>query len=117
MPSGGGLTGGRSTSDRRTRANESREPEHRPHAGAAADPATRSAAPVGATATLRAVSPAVHVSDATMTYGSATIGATPALGPLSLPVEASEIVSVIGPSGCGKTTLLRLIAGLATPTS
>jgi len=36
---------------------------------------------------------------------------------LSFTFGAGEFVCVIGPSGCGKTTTLRLIAGLAQPTS
>lgn len=35
---------------------------------------------------------------------------------VSFGISAGEFVSVIGPSGGGKTTLLSLIAGLATPT-
>src|ERR1700751_152807 len=35
-----------------------------------------------------------------------------ALSNISLSVAAGELVSLIGPSGCGKATLLRLIAGL-----
>src|SRR5246127_776037 len=40
-----------------------------------------------------------------------------ALGPLDLDVPSGEFVSLLGPSGCGKSTALRLIAGLAAPTS
>jgi NitT/TauT family transport system ATP-binding protein len=36
---------------------------------------------------------------------------------LSLEVRKSEFVAVVGPSGYGKSTLLRLIAGLLRPTS
>ena len=36
---------------------------------------------------------------------------------MSLEIEAGDFVSFIGQSGCGKTTILRMIAGLETPTS
>ena len=41
-------------------------------------------------------------------------GATPVLGPLDLTLEEGETVAVTGPSGIGKSTLLRIIAGLDT---
>jgi NitT/TauT family transport system ATP-binding protein len=37
------------------------------------------------------------------------------LGPVSLEIAEGEIVSWIGASGCGKTTLLRILAGLDQP--
>lgn len=40
-----------------------------------------------------------------------------ALQDVSLSVKQGEFLSIIGSSGCGKTTLLRLIAGLDTPES
>src|ERR671916_2387079 len=40
-----------------------------------------------------------------------------ALRDLTFSVEASERVGVVGRSGCGKTTLLRCIAGLLEPTA
>jgi NitT/TauT family transport system ATP-binding protein len=40
----------------------------------------------------------------------------PALRDVSLAVEASEFLCIVGQSGCGKTTLLNLVAGFLTPT-
>ena len=39
----------------------------------------------------------------------------PALRDVSLAVEASEFLCIVGQSGCGKTTLLNLVAGFLTP--
>jgi sulfonate transport system ATP-binding protein len=39
-----------------------------------------------------------------------------ALERVSLSVEAGEIVTLVGGSGCGKTTLMRLVSGLEAPT-
>lgn len=43
--------------------------------------------------------------------------ATVALRDFSLRVEAGGFVSVLGRSGCGKSTMLNLLAGLTTPSS
>ena len=40
-----------------------------------------------------------------------------ALHNLTFTAGTGEFISVIGPTGCGKTTLLRIIAGLEAPTS
>ena len=42
---------------------------------------------------------------------------TLALDGVSFSVAAGEFISIIGPSACGKSTLLRLIAGLDFPSS
>lgn len=39
----------------------------------------------------------------------------PVINDLSLEVEEGEFLVIVGPSGIGKTTLLRLVAGLETP--
>jgi sulfonate transport system ATP-binding protein len=41
----------------------------------------------------------------------------PALGPVDLVLDAGRIAAVIGRSGTGKSTLLRLLAGLETPSA
>jgi NitT/TauT family transport system ATP-binding protein len=40
-----------------------------------------------------------------------------AIDKLNVRVEAGHFVTIVGPSGCGKTTLLRMAAGLETPSN
>ena len=48
---------------------------------------------------------------------SKRFGGRNVLRPLTIEIPSRQFVAVIGRSGCGKTTLLRLIAGLETPSS
>ena len=56
--------------------------------------------------------PAVKVENVTKTFGTASV-----LEDISFDVAESEIVVLLGASGSGKTTILRIIAGLETPDS
>lgn len=42
---------------------------------------------------------------------------SPAIDNLSINIKGGEIIGLIGPDGAGKTTLIRLISGLITPSS
>lgn len=51
-----------------------------------------------------------------MQYGEAHRSVL-ALTNVNLELQRNEIVALLGPSGCGKSTTLRMLAGLAQPTS
>ena len=67
-------------------------------------------------------SPVVRVTGLDYAYarrdsGRAVAPASHILSSLDIDIYPGEFVSLIGQSGCGKTTLLRIIAGLVVPTS
>ena len=53
----------------------------------------------------------LHCQDITKKYGGLT-----ALDNLNLTVESGKIIGLLGPNGSGKTTFIKLINGLLTPT-
>ncbi len=56
-----------------------------------------------------------HVSQ-TYSKGSGEPGST-VLQDVSLTLRSGEIIALLGRSGCGKSSLLRIVAGLSRPTS
>lgn len=56
--------------------------------------------------------PIVRVENVTKTFGN-----TYAVDDISLNIHRGEFFSLLGASGCGKTTLLRMLGGFETPTS
>ena len=59
----------------------------------------------------------LEITGVSRTYTDDENNAVEALRDINLSVNRGEFVSLIGSSGCGKTTLLRLIAGLDKPQS
>ena len=58
----------------------------------------------------------LRIQGAAKTYASQS-GSCTALLPVTSEVRAGEFISLVGPSGCGKTTLLKMCAGLITPSA
>lgn len=56
--------------------------------------------------------PKIRVRDLAKSYGDKEV-----FRDLTFDVGEREVVSIVGASGCGKTTLLRCVVGLVTPTS
>ncbi len=56
--------------------------------------------------------PMIKLNNITHAYGAKSV-----LHDLTLNVEANQLTCLLGGSGCGKTTILRLIAGLEIPVS
>ena len=54
----------------------------------------------------------ISIKDLTFSYGGQDV-----LKNINLEIKDGELHSLLGLSGCGKTTLLRLVAGFLTPTS
>lgn len=57
----------------------------------------------------------IEIKDVNRTYIDDKDNIVEALKDINLTIQRGEFVSIIGSSGCGKTTLLRLIAGLDVP--
>ncbi len=69
------------------------------------------AAPTAATAS--AAAPFLQIQDVVKDFGGGAV----AVNHVSIDIAKGEIFALLGSSGCGKTTLLRMLAGFETPTS
>ena len=59
----------------------------------------------------------IRITNLTMRYRTVSGDSVLALDRVSLAIRPREFVCVVGTSGCGKTTLLRIIAGLVRHTA
>jgi len=65
--------------------------------------------------TIAARAPLIAATGVAKTYRTADGGTIEALAPSNLSIDDGEFVAIVGPTGCGKSTLMRLIAGLVEP--
>jgi NitT/TauT family transport system ATP-binding protein len=61
--------------------------------------------------------PSIELRRASRSFVTPTGATIPAIRDVDLAVAAGEFCAVVGPTGCGKSTTLSLISGLAPPTS
>jgi NitT/TauT family transport system ATP-binding protein len=57
----------------------------------------------------------IRLAEVAKTHESQRGESVEALAPVSLEVRENEFVSLVGPSGCGRSTLLKIVAGLVAP--
>jgi NitT/TauT family transport system ATP-binding protein len=62
--------------------------------------------------------PAIHLGDVSKVFGvSGSKGSYRAVDRLNLDVRTGEMLAILGKTGCGKSTIFNMIAGLTEPTS
>jgi NitT/TauT family transport system ATP-binding protein len=61
--------------------------------------------------------PIAALDGVSVVFGNRRLHQPPTLDDISLAIDPEGVVALIGPSGCGKSTTLRLLCGLAQPTT
>jgi NitT/TauT family transport system ATP-binding protein len=78
---------------------------------------TATLTPIATEPAERATRTAVSVRGAEKVFSLSRGKSLQALAEVDIEIQEGEFVAIIGPSGCGKSTVLRLAAGLDSPTS
>jgi NitT/TauT family transport system ATP-binding protein len=76
----------------------------------------RSATPDAPTTTTASAAPSIELRHASRSFVTPTGATIAAIRDVNLTVAAGEFCAVVGPTGCGKSTTLSLVSGLAPPT-
>ncbi|WP_436933807.1 ABC transporter ATP-binding protein [Halovenus marina] len=58
----------------------------------------------------------LSVNNVSKTYNANTANSVEAIRDIDFELDEGEFLSVIGPTGCGKSTLMKMVAGLVEPT-
>ncbi len=61
--------------------------------------------------------PLLEIDDVSKTYNPDAANSVEAIRNISVDIDRGEFLSIVGPTGCGKSTLMEIVAGLIDPTS
>jgi NitT/TauT family transport system ATP-binding protein len=73
--------------------------------------------PAGAAGRSEPDAPVAALENVSVVFGNRRLHQPPTLDEINVTIHPEGVVALIGPSGCGKSTTLRLLCGLAQPTT